>query len=144
MTNRKITLIADYLHYPIPVSQIEKMVISTQIFNRLHNILQNSTVFFTYPSNRTSRFSHSLGCMHIAGQIFRYGFINAEEEDKNHFLKDVYREIRNIQNLKDFKIDINLRKISLNHAFLILMKLKKESVNILMNYSIKPFCLVIW
>lgn len=89
----KLTWVADYLHHPIAVSVIEKQVISTHIFNRLHNILQNSTVYLTYPSTRTSRFSHSLGCMHIAGDIFHCSIINAEERHRKRFLCAVRREL---------------------------------------------------
>jgi len=48
-------------------------------FNRLHNVLQNSNVYFTFPSNRTSRFSHSLGVANLAGQIFYNSLLNAPD-----------------------------------------------------------------
>ena len=83
----KTTWVADSLHGTIPLSSIEKAFISTQIFNRLHNVLQNSTVYFTYPSNRTSRFIHSLGCAHIAGNIFRSAIVNASRDDRRGFFK---------------------------------------------------------
>jgi HD superfamily phosphohydrolase len=92
----KTTLIADNFHYPIPISDLEKRIISTQVFNRLHNILQNSTVYFTYPSNRTTRFIHSLGCMHIAGQIFQHSINNAKSAIKIRFFDSVKKEIENI------------------------------------------------
>lgn len=103
MNEEKLNLVADNVHYPIPISNIEKQIISTQIFNRLHNILQNSTVYLTYPSNRTTRFIHSLGCMHIAGLIFQYGINNAEVEHRNKFFDDVVKEIEKIKLSDDFK-----------------------------------------
>ena len=89
----KQLLVADFIHNPIEISQIEKYVISTNIFNRLHNILQNSTVYLTYPSNRTSRFSHSLGVMHNAGIVFKNGFINSDIDTKSLFLDRLEEEI---------------------------------------------------
>jgi HD superfamily phosphohydrolase len=103
MQEMKLNLIADNIHYPIPVSNIEKQIISTQIFNRLHNILQNSTVYLTYPSNRTTRFIHSLGCMHLAGLLFQYGLNNAEINHRNKFLDDAGYEIEQIKNSTNFK-----------------------------------------
>lgn len=70
---------------------------STQLFNRLHNILQNSTVYLTYPTNRTSRFSHSLGCMDIAGAIFLNGIINAQEEDRKRYFSQANEELDGLE-----------------------------------------------
>ena len=80
MEERKTTFVADNIHFPISISKIEKEIISTQLFNRLHNILQDSTAYLTYPTNRTSRFSHSLGCMSITGNIFYNSIINGSSE----------------------------------------------------------------
>ena len=103
--NQKINWVADFIHYPIIISNIEKQIISTRILNRLHNILQNSTAYFTYPSNRTSRFSHSLGCLHVTGEIFHNGLLNATRDDRNQFLKVVINEIEKIISSGDFKKD---------------------------------------
>jgi len=88
----KITTLADVVHESIPVSQIEKSVLSTIIFNRLHNVLQNSTLYLTFPSARHSRFSHSLGVMHIAGKIFESAIHNSQSE----IIRDLIDEIRTI------------------------------------------------
>lgn len=86
---RKRTLIADSLHNAIAVTELEKAVLSTQVFSRLHNVLQNSTAYLTYPSVRTSRFAHSLGCMHLAGEIFKHGLSNASTADRRAFLVEL-------------------------------------------------------
>lgn len=52
MQKRQI-YISDTLHNTILMSIYEKEVISTQLFNRLHNISQNSTAYLTFPTNRT-------------------------------------------------------------------------------------------
>ena len=92
----KITLIADNLYYPIEISKLEKEISSTQLFGRLHNILQNSTAYLTYPSNRTSRFSHSLGCMYLTGQLVKYSIINAKKEDRGQFISDIKNVVENV------------------------------------------------
>jgi uncharacterized protein len=103
MTKMKLNLIADNIHYPIAISAIEKEIISTQIFNRLHNILQNSTVYLTYPANRTTRFIHSLGCMHLAGSIFQQGVNNANKEHIDTFFKTAKKEIALINESEEFR-----------------------------------------
>jgi len=90
---KKALLIADSIHGSIQISSFEMRVISTPPFNRLHNILQNSTVYLTFPSSQTKRFSHSLGVMHLSGQIFYYSLLNADEWVRNEFLDIVYKEI---------------------------------------------------
>lgn len=85
MAKEKISLIGDTVHGTIQISKIEKEIISSSIFNRLHDISQNSTAYLTFPSNRTKRFEHSVGTMYLAGQMFYYCIMNAEEEDRNRF-----------------------------------------------------------
>lgn len=97
-SEKKVTLIADSIYNTIRISSIEKEIISNDVFNRLHNILQNSTAYLTYPSLKTSRFSHSLGVMHIAGMIFQQSIINARDDDRKIFF-DSAKEI--IEKSKD-------------------------------------------
>ena len=88
--------ISDTVHGSIPISYLEKKVISTRIFNRLHNISQNSTAYLTYPTNRTKRFEHSIGTMHICSQMFMYGVNNAEAKILESFFHDFKKEIESI------------------------------------------------
>ena len=89
----KVTLISDFVYGSIEISDFEKFVLSTRIFNRLHNVLQTSTAYLTYPTLRTTRFSHSIGAMHLAGGIFGNAFQNANMHDKEQFLIDIKKEI---------------------------------------------------
>lgn len=61
----------DSIHGLIPLSEYEKRIISSVGFNRLHDVYQNSTVYLTFPTNRTKRFEHSIGTMKF---MFRYVF----------------------------------------------------------------------
>lgn len=87
MNPAKTTLVADLLHYPIALTPLEKYILGTPIFNRLHNVNQNSTAYLTFPAINHSRFSHSLGAMTLAGQLFYYGVMNSEKVDSDDFFK---------------------------------------------------------
>lgn len=100
MTKEKISLIADTVHGTIQISKIEKEIISSSIFNRLHDISQNSTAYLTFPSNRTKRFEHSVGTMYLAGQMFYYCIMNADERVRDKFFSQldeiISKKIRSI------------------------------------------------
>ncbi len=95
---RKIKVIADSVHGTIPLTYIEAdEVLSTWIFNRLHNILQNSLAYLVYPQAKTSRFSHSIGVMHIASEMFKWGCINAKKEVFNEYLDKLGKDFEEIK-----------------------------------------------
>ena len=60
--------IVDPIHNFIRVYETELKIIDSAIFQRLRRIRQLSGAHLTYPSAQHSRFEHSLGVMHIAGQ----------------------------------------------------------------------------
>ena len=94
MAKEKMSLIADTVHGTIRISKIEKEIISSSIFNRLHDISQNSTAYLTFPSNRTKRFEHSIGTMYLAGQMFYYSIMNAEKNVCEAFLEELDNTIK--------------------------------------------------
>jgi hypothetical protein len=96
MSTEKLTQVTDYLHGSIPLTRLEKSVLSTEAFNRLHNVLQNSSAYLTYPSNRHSRFAHSVGVLHLAGEIFWSAFVNAKGEDQGRLLDGVQGELQEL------------------------------------------------
>lgn len=67
----------DVIHENILYTGLEGGVISTPIFNRLHNVLQSSLVYLTYPSNKVKRFEHSIGTMYLSGEMFYNAFVNS-------------------------------------------------------------------
>ena len=60
--------ILDPIHDFIRVNNIELQIIDNPIFQRLRRIRQLSGAHLTYPGAQHTRFEHSLGVMHIAGQ----------------------------------------------------------------------------
>lgn len=91
----KTQQMTDIINESIQYSGIEKEVIGTPIYNRLHRVLQNSMVYLTYPSNKVKRFEHSVGTMHLAGEIFYYSVCNAEDDDLRGFFGEIEEEIIN-------------------------------------------------
>ena len=104
MLGKKTTLVTDTVHGSIALSPVEKQLISTEAYNRLHNVLQNSLVYCTYPANRTSRFIHSLGCLKITSDIFRHSLLNADPKTRKKFFKQasaILKELRDSQPFRD-------------------------------------------
>jgi len=60
--------IIDPIHDFIRATNSEKKIIDDPIFQRLRRIRQLSGAHLTYPGAQHTRFEHSLGVMHIAGQ----------------------------------------------------------------------------
>ena len=115
--------INDALHGLIRLSDYEKRIISSVGFNRLHDVYQNSTVYLTYPSNRTKRFEHSLGTMKLCSDMFYYSIANAEEKDLDSFFgiaeKEIKEEMKEISKsaldysdyIVEFPKDLNLNEV---------------------------------
>lgn len=85
---RAITPIRDPIHGYIRTTVFEKEIIDSPYFQRLHFVLQNSTTYVAYPSNKNSRFAHSLGVAHLAGELFRYALMQSSASDLYSFLSD--------------------------------------------------------
>jgi HD superfamily phosphohydrolase len=79
------TIIRDPIHNYISISRLERNLIDDPLFQRLRYVSQNGLAHIVYPSNRTSRFLHSLGAMHIAGQFLLRAIANSSREDLTAF-----------------------------------------------------------
>jgi HD superfamily phosphohydrolase len=75
--------IVDPIHDFIRVYETELKIIDSSIFQRLRRIRQLSGAHLTYPGAQHSRFEHSLGVMHIAGQtavaLKEKGFLSSDQ-----------------------------------------------------------------
>ena len=78
--------IRDPVHGYIFMSDVEKDIIDSEPMQRLRRIKQLSGAYFTYPGAEHSRFSHSLGVMHLAGVLGKHleelGYIDEEDIQK--------------------------------------------------------------
>lgn len=77
--------ISDSIHGLTRLSGFEKKIIESVGFNRLHDVYQNSTVYLTYPSNRTKRFEHSIGTMRLCSDMFYNSISNSPKETLEKF-----------------------------------------------------------
>lgn len=82
----------DIIHGTIYLSKFESELTSTPYFYRLHDIYQSSTVYLTFPSNRTKRYEHSLGTMALASNMLFSSLTNAETQVRNSFLRQLNEE----------------------------------------------------
>lgn len=97
-------MIADTVHGSIVLTEFEKKIMSHVAFNRLHDVYQNSTVYLTFPCNRTKRFEHSLGTMKICSDIFSFAVKNSEQNVVDEFFRKFKQEIVDIiKNVKNSK-----------------------------------------
>lgn len=80
---KKLQQVTDNIHGTIYLSTLESELISTPYFYRLHDIYQSSTVYMTFPSNRTKRYEHSLGTMELASTMLYTSVLNASSETKS-------------------------------------------------------------
>ena len=62
--------IYDAVHGFIRFSELERMLIDSEPFQRLHHIHQLGIAHIVYPGATHTRFEHSLGCMELATRIF--------------------------------------------------------------------------
>ena len=67
MVFTSVSEISDPIHGYVYLSEVERDVIDTRIFQRLRRIRQLAGAHLTYPAAQHSRFEHSLGTMHLAG-----------------------------------------------------------------------------
>ena len=75
------TTFRDPVHNYIPVYEWEKVIIDTQVFQRLRGIRQLGLTSIIYHGAEHSRFGHSLGVMHLAGQFVRRLFNQPHHRD---------------------------------------------------------------
>lgn len=75
----------DSIHGLISLTEYERRIISTIGFNRLHDVYQNSTVYLTFPANRTKRFEHSVGTMKLCSDMFFQSLLNTTDSMLSEF-----------------------------------------------------------
>lgn len=96
MKKRQVT---DNIHGTVYLSELESDLISTPYFYRLNDIYQSSTVYMTFPSNRTKRYEHSLGTMELTSSMLFSSINNANLETKKilfQHLKICFQELCNL------------------------------------------------
>lgn len=83
--DNKLRQVTDTIHGTIFLSSLESAMIATPYFFRLHDIYQSSTVYMTYPTNRTKRYEHSLGVMQLVSKMLFSSVANADDPTRGIF-----------------------------------------------------------
>ncbi len=83
MVFKPVAEISDPIHGYVYLSEVERDIIDTHVFQRLRRIRQLAGAHLTYPGAQHSRFEHSLGTMHLAGRaghvLSDKGYINEDQ-----------------------------------------------------------------
>lgn len=98
---KKSMNINDSVHGLVRLTAYEKKILCSPEFNRLHDVYQNSTVFMTFPANRTKRFEHSIGCMYLASEMFYRAVLNSDYGTLDKFFSEFGKEMQEIQKSLD-------------------------------------------
>lgn len=85
---RSLTSVPDPIHGKFVLNLFDRDLIDSEFFQRLHFVSQNAANFTSFPSNKNSRFPHSIGVSHTCGRLFSSALSNASSETLNYFLKD--------------------------------------------------------
>ena len=87
--SRAITTIREPIHGAIDLTCYEREIIDSPYYQRLHFVLQNSTTYTAYPSNKNSRFVHSLGVSYVfGGEMLISALRNSPKEELLEFLAE--------------------------------------------------------
>jgi len=73
----RVAVVGDVL-----ITKLERRIIDTHSFQRLHRVRQLGTALFVYPSALHTRFDHSLGTLYMADQIIKKIRGNEHSSDK--------------------------------------------------------------
>lgn len=111
---KKIRQITDSIHQTVFLSELESQMMSTPYFYRLHDIYQSSTVYLSFPCNRTKRYEHSCGVMYVAGKIISSAITNSDEKTLDKFFDDVEKHFSKI--LETFVEDNNPEAVFCKHS----------------------------
>ena len=82
--------VRDPIHGLIELSKKEVELINTRVFQRLRRIRQLAMAFLVYPGTLHTRFDHSIGVMHIAGQICN----RLKQLESNGITDEDYKQVR--------------------------------------------------
>ncbi len=93
MERNHVALVKDPVHGSIDLTLLEKALLGHHLVDRLQNIKQLALVYRVFPGATHTRLIHSLGTMHIAWQIFKYSLANADDRDRQGYLKSLNKRV---------------------------------------------------
>jgi HD superfamily phosphohydrolase len=103
----RVLRIRDPIHGYVTVTAIEQPLLDHPITQRLRWVAQSGLAQFAFPEVRTSRFTHSLGTMHLASRFLLGILRNAEPPVRARLEREF------IAAVKDADADVELSKASI-------------------------------
>jgi hypothetical protein len=79
---KKAGRIRDPIHGYVFFTGIERVILDHPIAQRLRHVAQSGMAQMVFPEVRSSRFSHSLGAMHLASQFLAASLTNADPQTR--------------------------------------------------------------
>ena len=101
----------DSIHGLISLTEYERRIVSTIGFNRLHDVYQNSTLYLTFPTNRTKRFEHSIGTMKLCSDMFFQSLLNTTDSTLMEFFDIFDKEYADILDGLTQQTEVCLEKL---------------------------------
>ncbi|BCK01153.1 HD domain-containing protein [Anaerocolumna chitinilytica] len=101
----------DSIHGLIALTEYERRIVSTIGFNRLHDVYQNSTVYLTFPTNRTKRYEHSIGTMKLCSDMFFQSLLNTTDSMLKEFFDIFAKEYAAILDRLGQQADVCTEKL---------------------------------
>ena len=109
--------IRDPIHKFILLSPEELTIVDSAPFQRLRNIKQLATSYLVYPGAEHTRFSHSLGVMHLAGKAFDAAMDNYYRRTGSYLFDDEVSRAWYRQVLRLIALTHDLGHGPFSHAF---------------------------
>jgi HD superfamily phosphohydrolase len=85
----KAKIFKDVIHKSIITTKLANAIIDNNIFQRLRNLHQLGVCYYVFPNANNTRFEHSLGTYHLAGQLLHNIRLNSNVNEINTSLLDV-------------------------------------------------------
>jgi len=85
----KAKIFKDVIHKSIITTKLANAIIDNNIFQRLRNLHQLGVCYYVFPNSNNTRFEHSLGTYHLAGQLLHNIRSNSNVNEINSSLLDV-------------------------------------------------------
>jgi len=89
----KETIVRDSVHGYVAVAAHERLVVDQPVTQRLRRVVQAGPAELVFPEAQTSRFTHSLGTMHLASRFLLSCIENAEESVVIKLLDEIGAEV---------------------------------------------------
>jgi HD superfamily phosphohydrolase len=90
----KVGRVSDPVYGFIGITDIERTILDQRIAQRLRYISQAGLAHLVFPEVRTSRFSHSLGAMHLASRFLTACLMNADPATRDIVCDAIKRSVR--------------------------------------------------